>query len=161
MCQNSFDSLKAALVSPAILGFPRYDQPFKLYTDASSFSVGAVLCQEQDGIERVISYAGRSLSNSESNIEYSQPGNGQTQNDVQLNNTDNIVNNNVDDEVFEVEKILRKKYINGKWLYRVKWQDFDAKHNSCVQFSDLNKKCQEYVTDMHDRIFTDRKSQMK
>ena len=38
-----------------------------------------------------------------SNIEYSQPGNGQTQNDVQLNNTDNIVNNNVDDEVFEVE----------------------------------------------------------
>jgi hypothetical protein len=90
-------------VSPAILGFPRYDQPFKLYTDASSFSVGAVLCQEQDGIERVISYAGRSLSNSESNIEYSQPGNGQTQNDVQLNNTDNIVNNNVDDEVFEVE----------------------------------------------------------
>ena len=49
-----------------------------------------------------------------SNIEYSQPGNGQTQNDVQLNHTDNIVNNNVDDEVFEVEKILRTKYINGK-----------------------------------------------
>ena len=51
--------------------------------------------------------------------------------------------------------------MNGKWLYRVKWQDFDAKHNSWVQFSDLNKKCQEYVTDMHDRIFTDRKSQKK
>jgi hypothetical protein len=54
------------------------------------------------------------------NIEYGQHGNDQIQNDVQLNNTDNIVNNNVDDEVFEVEKILRKKYINGKWLYRVK-----------------------------------------
>jgi hypothetical protein len=51
--------------------------------------------------------------------------------------------------------------MNGKWLYRVKWQDFDAKHNSLVQFSDLYEKCQEYVTDMHDRIFTDRKSQMK
>jgi hypothetical protein len=35
--------------------------------------------------------------------------------DVQLNNTDNIVNNNVEDGVFEVEKILRKKYINGKY----------------------------------------------
>jgi hypothetical protein len=30
--------------------------------------------------------------------------------------------------------------MNGKCLYRVKWQDFDAKHNSWVQFSDLNKK---------------------
>jgi hypothetical protein len=51
-----------------------------------------------------------------------------------------MVNNNVEDEVFEVEKIVRKKYTNGKWLYRVKWQDFDAKHNSFVQFSNLNKK---------------------
>jgi hypothetical protein len=51
-----------------------------------------------------------------SNIEYEQHGNDQTQNDVQLNNTDNIVNNNVEDEVFEVEKIVRKKYTNGKWL---------------------------------------------
>ena len=75
-----------------------------------------------------------------SNIEYEQHGNDQTQNDVQLNNTDNIVNNNVEDGVFEVEKILRKKYTNGKWLYRVKWQDFDAKHNSLVQFSNLNKQ---------------------
>ena len=69
-----------------------------------------------------------------------------------------MVNNNVEDEVFEVEKIVRKKYTNGKWLYRVKWQDFDAKHNSLVQFSNINKKSQEYDTDMHDIIFTDRKS---
>jgi hypothetical protein len=38
-----------------------------------------------------------------SKIEYGQPGNDQTQNDVQLNNTDNMVNNNVEDGVFEVE----------------------------------------------------------
>jgi hypothetical protein len=37
-----------------------------------------------------------------SNIEYRQHGNDQTQNDVQLNNTDNIVNNNDEDGVFEV-----------------------------------------------------------
>ena len=95
------------------------------------------------------------------NIEYGQHGNDQTQNDVQLNNADNIVNNNDEDGVFEVEKILRKKYINGKWLYRVKWQYFDAKYNSLVQFSDLNKESQDYVTDMHDIIFTERKSQKK
>jgi hypothetical protein len=46
-------------------------------------------------------------------------------------------------------------------LYRAKWQDFDAKHNSLVQISDLNKESQEYVTDMHDIIFTERKSQKK
>ena len=69
------------------------------------------------------------------NIEYGQHGNDQTQNDVQLNNTDNIVNNNVEDGVFEVE-------------------------NSLVQFSDL-KKSQKYVTDMHDIMFTDRKTQKK
>jgi hypothetical protein len=45
-----------------------------------------------------------------------------------MNNTDNMVNNNVEDGVFEVEKILRKKCINGKWLYRFKWPDFDAKN---------------------------------
>jgi hypothetical protein len=45
-----------------------------------------------------------------------------------------------------------------KWLCIVKWQDFDAKYNSLVQFSDLNKESQEYVTDMHDIIFTERKS---
>jgi hypothetical protein len=93
-----------------------------------------------------------------SNIEYGQHGNDQTQNDVQLSNTDNIVNNNDEDGVFEIEKILRKTYINGKWLCIVKWQDFDAKYNSLVQFSDLNKESQEYVTDMHDIIFTERKS---
>jgi hypothetical protein len=42
-----------------------------------------------------------------------QHGNDQTQNDVQLNNTDNIVNNNDEDGVFEIEKILRKTYINA------------------------------------------------
>ena len=50
-----------------------------------------------------------------------------------------MANNNVEDGVFEVDKIFRKKYVNGKQLYRVKWQDFGAKHNSLVQFPDLNK----------------------
>ncbi|VDI23491.1 Hypothetical predicted protein [Mytilus galloprovincialis] len=54
------------------LGYPQYDQPFRLYTDASSFSLGAVLCQVQNGIERVICYAGKSLSASEKNYGISE-----------------------------------------------------------------------------------------
>ncbi|CAC5364651.1 unnamed protein product [Mytilus coruscus] len=66
-CQTAFDELKESLSQPPILGYPQYDQPFRLYTDASSFSLGAVLCQVENGIERVICYVGKSLSASEKN----------------------------------------------------------------------------------------------
>ncbi|CAG2216100.1 Retrovirus-related Pol polyprotein from transposon 17.6,Retrovirus-related Pol polyprotein from transposon 297 [Mytilus edulis] len=61
-------------------------------------------------------------------------------------------NNNSDNAVFSVEKILRKKRIKGKWKYRVKWVGFDSKDNSWVDFGDLNLECQKYVTDMHNKI---------
>ena len=57
--------LKQALVSYPVLAYPQYDKHFRLYADASAFSVGAVLAQVQDGVERVISYVGRSLNNCE------------------------------------------------------------------------------------------------
>ncbi len=43
------------------LAYPQFGEKFKLYTDASDYSVGAVLCQDQGGRERVIAYAGRSM----------------------------------------------------------------------------------------------------
>ncbi|CAC5422952.1 unnamed protein product [Mytilus coruscus] len=61
-------------------------------------------------------------------------------------------NNNNDNTVFSVEKILRKKRIKGKWKYRVKWVGFDSKDNSWVDFEDLNLECQNNVTDMHNKI---------
>ena len=64
-CENAFQLLKNALISPPILAYPEYDKPFQLYTDASSYAVGAVLCQTQNGVERVICYAGRALSHAE------------------------------------------------------------------------------------------------
>ena len=47
-------------------GVCQFGKPFKLHTDVSVLSLGAVLYQEQDGVEKVISYASQSLSKSES-----------------------------------------------------------------------------------------------
>ena len=65
--QAAFDTLKEHLTSPPVLGYARYDQPFRLYTDASGKGLGAVLSQQQDGQERVIAYASRGLSAAEQN----------------------------------------------------------------------------------------------
>ena len=59
--QAAFDRLKASLTSPPILGFPRRDGMFILDTDASNVGVGATLSQVQDGEERVIAYASKTL----------------------------------------------------------------------------------------------------
>ncbi|VDH93042.1 Hypothetical predicted protein [Mytilus galloprovincialis] len=64
-CENAFKLLGEALISPPLLAYPDFDKPFQLYTDASSFALGAVLCQTQNGTERVICYSGRSLSKQE------------------------------------------------------------------------------------------------
>lgn len=66
-CQASFDALKVALTSAPVLAYARYDQPFVVYTDASNQGLGAVLSQIQDGSERVIAYASRSLHPTEQN----------------------------------------------------------------------------------------------
>jgi hypothetical protein len=59
--------LKQLLVSPPILAYPEYGQPFILHTDASGQGLGAILYQEIEGKKRVIAYASRGLSSSERN----------------------------------------------------------------------------------------------
>jgi len=66
-CQTAFDSLREALVGAPILAMPADGAGFILDTDASNDSIGAVLSQVQDGVERVIAYASRTLSRSERN----------------------------------------------------------------------------------------------
>ena len=65
--EDSFNLLKTAVSSPPVLGFPNFDEPFELHTDACGSGLGAVLYQHQEGANRVISYASRSLSRAEKN----------------------------------------------------------------------------------------------
>ena len=63
--QIAFNTIKEKLSSPPILAFADFSKPFILHIDASTEGLGAVLYQEQDGLERVIAYASRGLRNSE------------------------------------------------------------------------------------------------
>ena len=64
-CQNAFDNLKELCTTTPILAYVHFAKPFKLHTDASVLGLGAVLYQVHDGMEKVISYASRSLTMSE------------------------------------------------------------------------------------------------
>ena len=63
--QHAFDAVKEKLLSPPILACSDFTQPFILHNEDSTDRLGAVLYQEQDGIERVVAYAYRGLKLSE------------------------------------------------------------------------------------------------
>ena len=65
--QQAFDTLKSCLISAPVLAMPVDDATYYLDTDASDIGLGAVLSQIQDGTERSIAYASRSLNAAERN----------------------------------------------------------------------------------------------
>ena len=66
-CQNAFEKLKHILCTSPILAFPNDTDQFIVDTDASLHSIGAVLSQVQNGVERVIAYGSKVLSKQQRN----------------------------------------------------------------------------------------------
>ena len=64
-CQAAFDRLKTLLTTSPITAFPDFSQAFRLYTDASTAGLGAILAQVRDGKERIIFCASRALNQAE------------------------------------------------------------------------------------------------
>ena len=69
-CEASFEALKKICSEAPVLAYADYTKPFILHTDASTTGRGAVLYQKQDdGKERVIAYASRTLNKAERNYD--------------------------------------------------------------------------------------------
>ena len=59
--QEDFEKIKKYLSSPPVLKTPKRGIPFRLYVAAEDKVIGAVLTQETEGKEYVITYIGRRL----------------------------------------------------------------------------------------------------
>ena len=67
-CQVAFERLKDLCTSTPIPAYADYKKPFQSHTDASDLGLGAVLYeQDNEGHQRVITFASHSLSNTERN----------------------------------------------------------------------------------------------
>ena len=61
--QKAFETLKNHLSSDDLMAFPDVQRPYRLYTDASDFAIGAILTQTDDaGTERPIHYLSKALT---------------------------------------------------------------------------------------------------
>ena len=61
-CQAAFETLCECLMEAPILAYPDINKPYKLYTDASNYAIGAALVQETEMGERVIQYLSHQLN---------------------------------------------------------------------------------------------------
>ena len=64
-CEKTFRKLKEICTSTPILAYADFLKPLKLHTDACTLGIQAILYQNQDGVDCVIQYASRSLSETE------------------------------------------------------------------------------------------------
>ena len=61
--EHAFNKVKEALMSNEIMAYPQVNKPYRLYTDACNYAVGAILVQEDEqGVERVVHYLSHQLN---------------------------------------------------------------------------------------------------
>ena len=64
---EAYQELKELLLKEPVVACPNFSMSFQLYTDASNIGLGAILAQKQEGKERIICCASRTLNKSEQN----------------------------------------------------------------------------------------------
>ena len=66
-CMEAYNELKELLLREPVVAYPDFSVTFRLYTDAYSIGLGAILAQKQEGKERIICCASRTPNKSEQN----------------------------------------------------------------------------------------------
>ena len=62
-CEAGFAYLKKALTNHPVMAYPDPVRPFRLYTDACTYVVGAILVQaDENGVQRPIHYHSQQLN---------------------------------------------------------------------------------------------------
>ena len=64
---EAYNKLKELLLREPVVAYTDFSAPFRLYTDASNIGLGAILAQKQEGKERIICCASRTLNKLEQN----------------------------------------------------------------------------------------------
>lgn len=60
-CQRSFSKIKELLITAPVLITPDFNEPFKLYVDASHEGIGSTLMQEREGVDHPVGYYSKKL----------------------------------------------------------------------------------------------------
>ena len=63
----AYERLKTMLLQRPVVAYQYFSVLLRLYTDVSNVGLGAILAQQQEGKERIICCASRTLSKSEQN----------------------------------------------------------------------------------------------
>ena len=71
--QESFEKIKNYLSSPPVLKAPKRGVPFRLYVAAEDRIIGAILTQETEGKEYIITYLSRRLIDAETRYTFIEP----------------------------------------------------------------------------------------
>lgn len=67
LCEDAFNTLKTALISPPVLIFPDFEQAFIVTTDASATAIGGVLSQGDLPHDRPIQFISKVLNKAQQN----------------------------------------------------------------------------------------------
>ena len=140
--RRSFVTLKSCLTTePIMLHYPKWDTPFEVHCDASNLGLGAKLCQKIDGLERVVMYASKALSDKEKKyLSYEKEA-------LALVWSLELFRHYLKFQAFKVITdcrsliFLKDKAINarvGRWMLRLQEFEFTIKHKAGALLNDVD-----------------------